>query len=84
MGKALMKRVMQTWLHASSALLEMMAFHLRSPTTTQKYHVENLYEGPLDDAHASAISKDGNWAKQFIDSPTRLMKTRLVEAARLA
>ncbi|MCI25317.1 elongation factor 2-like, partial [Trifolium medium] len=28
MGKPLMKRVMQTWLPASSALLEMMIFHL--------------------------------------------------------
>ncbi|KAL0407084.1 UNVERIFIED_CONTAM: Elongation factor 2 [Sesamum latifolium] len=55
MGKALMKRVMQTWLPASSALLEMMIFHLPSPATAQKYRVENLYEGPLDDAYASAI-----------------------------
>ncbi|KAK6149511.1 hypothetical protein DH2020_017036 [Rehmannia glutinosa] len=55
MGKALMKRVMQTWLPASSALLEMMIFHLPSPSTAQKYRVENLYEGPLDDAYANAI-----------------------------
>ncbi|KAL0325784.1 UNVERIFIED_CONTAM: Elongation factor 2 [Sesamum radiatum] len=47
MGKALMKRVMQTWLPASSALLEMMIFHLPSPATAQKYRVENLYEGLL-------------------------------------
>ncbi|KAL0320966.1 UNVERIFIED_CONTAM: Elongation factor 2 [Sesamum radiatum] len=55
MGKALMKRVMQTWLPASSALLEMMIFHLPSPGKAQKYRVENLYEGPLDDAYATAI-----------------------------
>ncbi|KAG8479547.1 hypothetical protein CXB51_029160 [Gossypium anomalum] len=55
MGKALMKRVMQTWLPASSALLEMMIFHLPSPTKAQKYRVENLYEGPLDDIYANAI-----------------------------
>ncbi|KAK9937516.1 hypothetical protein M0R45_014298 [Rubus argutus] len=55
MGKALMKRVMQTWLPASSALLEMMIFHLPSPATAQKYRVENLYEGPLDDQYANAI-----------------------------
>ena len=54
-GKALMKRVMQTWLPASSALLEMMIFHLPSPAKAQKYRVENLYEGPLDDPYASAI-----------------------------
>ncbi|GAU26301.1 hypothetical protein TSUD_55990 [Trifolium subterraneum] len=55
MGKPLMKRVMQTWLPASSALLEMMIFHLPSPSTAQRYRVENLYEGPLDDQYANAI-----------------------------
>jgi elongation factor 2 len=54
-GKALMKRVMQMWLPASTALLEMMIFHLPSPLTAQKYRVENLYEGPLDDNYAAAI-----------------------------
>ncbi|KAJ8755104.1 hypothetical protein K2173_016833 [Erythroxylum novogranatense] len=55
MGKALMKRVMQTWLPASNALLEMMIFHLPSPAKAQKYRVENLYEGPLDDPYANAV-----------------------------
>uniref|UniRef100_A0A0A9DMW8 Similar to elongation factor 2 n=1 Tax=Arundo donax TaxID=35708 RepID=A0A0A9DMW8_ARUDO len=54
MGKALMKRVMQTWLPASTALLEMI-FHLPSPSMAQKYRVENLYEGPLNDIYATAI-----------------------------
>ncbi|PQP97446.1 hypothetical protein Pyn_30899 [Prunus yedoensis var. nudiflora] len=54
MGKALKKRVMQTWLPASSALLEMMNFHLPSTSTGQRYRVENLYEGPLDDQYANA------------------------------
>ncbi|XP_052145328.1 elongation factor 2-like [Oryza glaberrima] len=54
-GKALMKRVMQTWLPASNALLEMMIYHLPSPAKAQRYRVENLYEGPLDDIYASAI-----------------------------
>ncbi|TKY49376.1 Elongation factor 2 [Spatholobus suberectus] len=54
-GKALMKRVMQSWLPASGALLEMMIFHLPSPASAQKYRAENLYEGPLDDPYASAI-----------------------------
>ncbi|KAL6899126.1 hypothetical protein ACP4OV_005784 [Aristida adscensionis] len=54
-GKALMKRVMQTWLPASTALLEMMIFHLPSPAKAQRYRVENLYEGPLDDIYATAI-----------------------------
>ncbi|KAI4323181.1 hypothetical protein L6164_022808 [Bauhinia variegata] len=54
-GKALMKRVMQCRLPASSALLEMMIFHLPSPAKGQKYRVENLYESPLDDVYANAI-----------------------------
>ena len=37
------------------ALLEMMIWHLPSPATAQKYRVENLYEGPLDDQYANAI-----------------------------
>ncbi|EFJ20382.1 hypothetical protein SELMODRAFT_418246 [Selaginella moellendorffii] len=53
-GKPLMKRVMQTWLPASDALLEMM-YHLPSPAKAQRYRVENLYEGPLDDKYAAAI-----------------------------
>lgn len=54
-GKPLMKRIMQTWLPAHEALLEMMIWHLPSPANAQKYRVENLYEGPLDDAYATAI-----------------------------
>lgn len=59
MGKALMKGVMQTWLPASNALLEMMIYHLPSPAKAQKYRVENLYEEPLDDPYANAIRNCG-------------------------
>jgi elongation factor 2 len=55
MSKALMKQAMQSWLPASSALLEMMIYHLPSPATAQKYRVENLYEGSMDDQYATAI-----------------------------
>jgi elongation factor 2 len=34
-GKPLMKRVMQKWLPADVALLEMIIFHLPSPTKAQ-------------------------------------------------
>jgi len=54
-GKPLMKRIMQAWLPAHEALLEMMIYHLPSPATAQVYRVETLYEGPLDDAYANAI-----------------------------
>ena len=50
-------RDLQTPDHDSStqALLEMMIWHLPSPAKAQKYRVENLYEGPLDDIYAAAI-----------------------------
>ena len=47
--------LLQAWLPASEALLEMMIWHLPSPDRAQKYRVENLYEGPLDDKYATAI-----------------------------
>ena len=48
-------RIMQAWLPAHEALLEMMIYHLPSPATAQVYRVETLYEGPLDDVYAQAI-----------------------------
>ena len=42
-GKPLMKRVMQSWLPASEALLEMIIYHLPSPATAQKYRADVLY-----------------------------------------
>lgn len=54
-GKALIKRVMQIWLPAAETLLDMIVRHLPSPRVAQKYRVENLYEGPMDDEAANAI-----------------------------
>jgi small GTP-binding protein len=54
-GKPLLKRIMQTWLPAAEALLEMIVNYLPSPLTAQRYRVENLYQGPLDDESANAI-----------------------------
>lgn len=54
-GKALLKEVMQTWLPASSAILQTISFSLPSPAKAQEYRVENLYDDPLDDLHATAI-----------------------------
>jgi elongation factor 2 len=53
--KAEVVSILQAWLPASEALLEMMIWHLPSPDRAQKYRVENLYEGPLDDKYATAI-----------------------------
>jgi len=54
-GKLLLKTVMRKFLPAADALLEMMVFHLPSPATAQRYRVDTLYEGPLDDECAVAI-----------------------------
>merc|ERR1712232_800197 len=54
-GKALMKRTMQIWINAADTLLQMLVTKLPSPRVAQKYRVENLYEGPMDDEAANAI-----------------------------
>merc|ERR1712142_207011 len=54
-GKPLLKSVMRKWLPAGDALLMMIAIHLPSPVTAQKYRMEMLYEGPADDEAAMAI-----------------------------
>jgi len=54
-NKPLLKCVMRKFLPAADALLEMLVLHLPSPVKAQKYRVENLYEGPLDDECANAI-----------------------------
>jgi len=54
-AKPLLKRVMQTWLPAAEALLGMICNHLPSPAVAQKYRVENLYSGPMDDEAARGI-----------------------------
>merc|ERR1712060_540759 len=54
-GKPLMKRTMQIWINAADTLLSMIVMRLPSPAAAQKYRVENLYEGPMDDEAAKAI-----------------------------
>jgi elongation factor 2 len=54
-GKPLLKKVMQTWLPAADSLLEMIVTHLPSPAKAQKYRVDTLYSGPLDDEAAVAV-----------------------------
>merc|ERR1712137_320324 len=54
-GKPLMKRTMQIWINAADTLLSMILSKLPSPRAAQKYRVENLYEGPMDDEAAKAI-----------------------------
>merc|ERR1711904_387969 len=54
-GKPLMKRAMQIWINAADTLLSMIVLRLPSPQVAQKYRVQNLYEGPMDDEAATAI-----------------------------
>ncbi|KAF9943685.1 Elongation factor 2, partial [Mortierella alpina] len=54
-GKRLLKTIMEKFLPLNEALMEMFVIHLPSPITAQKYRVENLYEGPLDDECARGI-----------------------------
>ncbi|KAG7091692.1 Elongation factor 2 [Marasmius oreades] len=54
-GKALLKVVMRKFLPAGDSLLEMIVINLPSAATAQKYRVETLYEGPMDDESALGI-----------------------------
>ncbi|EJT99875.1 eukaryotic translation elongation factor 2 [Dacryopinax primogenitus] len=54
-GKALLKVAMRKFLPAGDSLLDMIVIHLPSPQTAQRYRVETLYEGPMDDESAIGI-----------------------------
>jgi len=47
--KKLMRVILQKWINAADALLEMMIHHLPSPKKAQQYRAKYLYEGPEDD-----------------------------------
>jgi elongation factor 2 len=51
----LVKKVLQQWINAADALLEMIILYLPSPRVAQKYRTPYLYEGPLDDESARAM-----------------------------
>lgn len=53
--KQLLKVIMRKWLPAGDAMLQMIVIHLPSPVTAQRYRMENLYEGPMDDDAAVAV-----------------------------
>lgn len=55
--KVLLKRVMQKWLPAADALLEMIVLRLPSPRKAQKYRTSLLYTGPMDDDAAIAMKE---------------------------
>ena len=47
---------MRKWLPAGDALLQMITLYLPSPVKSQKYRMEMLYEGPMDDE--CSVGKD--------------------------
>ena len=51
----MLKAVMRTWIPAGVTLLQMIIMHLPSTVTAQKYCMEMLYEGPLDDPCALKV-----------------------------
>merc|ERR1719421_1993575 len=55
-GKQLLKKVMQTWIPAGDALMSMFVSKLPSPVKAQKYRMDALYEGPVDDVCAKGIA----------------------------
>lgn len=54
--KDLMKIIMQKWINAAEALLEMIIMKLPSPKKAQKYRAAYLYEGPVDDPCGQSIA----------------------------
>lgn len=53
--KNAIKCIMQKWIPAHICLLDLAINHLPSPKQAQKYRVNNLYTGPLDDEIAESI-----------------------------
>lgn len=71
-GKKLLKVIMQKWIDASDAILEMMVVHLPSPRVAQKYRYKYLYEGPEDDACAQGMKNCD------VDAPLMMYVSKMV------
>lgn len=55
--KILFKWIMRNWLPAGDTLLQMIAIHLPSPVTAQKYRAAMLYTGPKDDVYCKSVAR---------------------------
>ncbi|KAH7105778.1 eukaryotic translation elongation factor 2 [Auriculariales sp. MPI-PUGE-AT-0066] len=73
-GKALLKVIMRKFLPAGDSLLEMIVINLPSPKTAQRYRVETLYEGPMDDESAISI-RDCNPAGPLVLYVSKMVPT---------
>jgi elongation factor 2 len=56
-AKRVLKAVMQKFLPASDALLQMIVMQLPSPAKAQNYRGEMLYSGPQDDKYCQSIKR---------------------------
>jgi len=54
-GKMAFKKIMRKIFNIGDGLVDLIGWHLPSPVEAQKYRVEVLYEGPMDDEVAVAI-----------------------------
>ncbi|CAD7934845.1 unnamed protein product [Amoebophrya sp. A120] len=54
-GKALVKRVMQSWLPAGDAIATMIATHAPNPKVAQKLKIEHIYKGDMESDTAKAM-----------------------------
>lgn len=53
--KKLLVKMMQSWIDVADAVIDMMILNLPSPNVSQKYRIDYLYEGPLDDKVAKSM-----------------------------
>jgi len=85
-GKPLLKVVMKSWLPAGDTLLGLIAIHLPSPITAQRYRAEMLYEGPQDDEAFLGIKNcDSNaplmmYISKMVPTSDKVVSTLLVES----
>jgi len=56
-AKRKLKAVMQKFLPAADALLQMIVMQLPSPAKAQRYRAEMLYNGPADDKYVTSIKE---------------------------
>ncbi|KAG6853417.1 hypothetical protein C0991_004585 [Blastosporella zonata] len=72
--KALLKAIMRRFLPCGDSLLEMVVINLPSPITAQRYRVQTLYEGPMDDESALGI-RDCNPAGPLVVYVSKMVPT---------
>ncbi|KAF8191033.1 hypothetical protein K438DRAFT_1907099 [Mycena galopus ATCC 62051] len=73
-GQQLLKAILQKFLPASDALLDMVVIHLPSPIAAQRYSVSTLYEGSMEDEYGVGI-RDCDPAAPLMLNVVRMLPT---------